>query len=311
MSLPAKPPEGVWGAVLLPLDQKGAIDWPALQEQLSVLHGSGLEGIYTSGTAGEFHSQTEAEFDRLSHVVADFCRSGSLPFQIGVSHTNARVARERLARIAALRPDAVQVTLPDWWAPTYDEAERFVAGMTATAPDIPLVLYNPPHAKRRLSLDEISRLQTAVPTLIGAKLPGGDRTWYEELRRKLPDLAVFIPGHFMASGCLAGGRGSYSNVACLSPAGAARWWRQLHEDPTDALAFETRVVGFMNEHVLPLAARYGLSNAALDKAMAAAGRWCPIGPELLWPYSSAPNEAVVQLGAAARQEVPELFPTNL
>lgn len=276
-----------------------------------MLHGSGLQGIYTNGTAGEFHSQTEEEFDRLSQVVADFCRTVGLPFQIGVSHTNARVARERLARVASLRPDAVQVTLPDWWAPSYDEAERFFSGMTATAPDIPLVLYNPPHAKRRLSLDEIAKLRAAVPTLIGAKLPGGDEIWYEELRRKLPDLAVFIPGHFMASGCLAGGRGSYSNVACLSPAGAVRWWRQLGENPTAALAFEARVVCFMKEHVLPLAARYGLSNAALDKAMATAGRWCPIGPELLWPYTSAPNEAVMQLGAAARHELPELFSTSL
>ncbi|MCA1369726.1 dihydrodipicolinate synthase family protein [Bradyrhizobium sp. BRP14] len=311
MSPPAKPPEGVWGAVLLPVDQRGGIEWTALRDQLAVLHGSGLHGIYTNGTAGEFHSQTEEEFDRLSQVVADFCRSVALPFQIGLSHTNARVARERLSRVVALRPDAVQVTLPDWWAPSYDEAERFLVGMAATAPDIPLVLYNPPHAKRRLSLDEISRLKEAVPLLIGAKLPGGDESWYEELRRKLTHFSVFIPGHFMASGCLAGGRGSYSNVACLSPAGAVRWWWQLGEDPKAALAFEARVVGFMKEHVLPLGARYGLSNAALDKAMAAAGGWCPIGPKLLWPYASAPQEATLQLGAAARCELPELFPPSL
>ena len=66
----------------------------------------------------------------------------------------------------------------------------------------------------------------------------------------------------------------------------------------------------MNEHVLPFAARHGLSNAALDKAMAAAGRWCPIGPELLWPYGSAPGEAVIELGTAARRQLPELFSTS-
>lgn len=311
MSLSAQTLKGIWGAVLLPVGRAGGIEWAALNEQLSALRESGVHGVYTNGTAGEFHSQTEEEFDRLSETVAIFCRATALPFQIGVSHTNARVARERLARIAALRPDAVQITMPDWWPPTYDETERFFAGMAAAAPGIPLVLYNPPHAKRRLSLDEIARLKLAVPMLIGAKLPGGDEAWYEELRCKLSDLAVFIPGHFMASGCLAGGRGSYSNVACLSPAGAMRWWRQLTEDPATALAFEPRVVRFMNEHVLPLAARYGLSNAALDKAMAAAGRWCSISPELLWPYSSAPHEAVMQLGDKARRELPELFSTSL
>ncbi|RCS22137.1 dihydrodipicolinate synthase family protein [Phyllobacterium salinisoli] len=311
MSLSAQTLEGIWGAVLLPLDRSGGIEWAALSEQLSALHESGLHGVYTNGTAGEFHSQTEEEFDRLSETVAIFCHAAALPFQIGVSNMNARVARERLVRIGALRPDAVQITLPDWWPPGYDEAEHFLAGMAEAAPGIPLVLYNPPHAKRRLELDEIARLKLTVPMLIGAKLPGGDEAWYQELRQKLPDLAVFVPGHFMASGCLAGGRGSYSNVACLSPAGAVRWWRQLDEDPAGALAFEPRVVRFMKEHVLPLAAGYGLSNAALDKAMAAAGGWCSIGPRLLWPYASAPHEIVMQLGDTARRELPELFSTRL
>ncbi|WP_309082797.1 dihydrodipicolinate synthase family protein [Chelativorans sp.] len=308
MSLLQKSLKGVWGAVLLPVGKGGAIEWSALQEQLCALRESGLHGIYTNGTAGEFHNQIEEEFDRLTEIVSSFCRGAALPFQIGVSHTNARVARERLARAAAFRPDAVQVTLPDWWAPTYEEAERFVLGMAEAAPDLPLVLYNPPHAKRRLSLDQIAALQAAVPTLVGAKLPGGDDAWYKTLRRTLMNLAVFIPGHFMASGCLAGGRGSYSNVACLSPAGAVRWWRQLRVEPDAALLFEKRVVRFMQERVLPLSARYGLSNAALDKAMAAAGGWCTIGPALLWPYSSAPAEAVTALGEAARRDLPELFP---
>ncbi|WP_457852938.1 hypothetical protein [Sinorhizobium medicae] len=66
----------------------------------------------------------------------------------------------------------------------------------------------------------------------------------------------------------------------------------------------------MNKQVLPLAARYGLSNAALDKAMAAAGRWCSMGPHLLWPYSCAPEEAVAELGGAARRQLPELFSMN-
>jgi dihydrodipicolinate synthase/N-acetylneuraminate lyase len=302
-----KPLKGVWGAVLLPVDATGEIEWSALNDQLSALGTSGLHGVYTNGTAGEFHGQTEAEFDRLSEAVAIFCQATHLPFQIGVSHTNARVARERLGRIASLRPDAAQVTLPDWWAPTYNEVERFIGGMASAAPHVPLVLYNPPHAKRRLSLGEIAKLRASVPGLVGAKLPGGGEAWYAQLREKLADIAVFIPGHFMASGCLAGGRGSYSNVACLSPSGAARWWRQLFDDQQAALALESRIVRFMNDHVLPLATAHGLSNAALDKALAAAGGWAPIGQRLLWPYTWAPDEAVAHLGTVARRDLPELF----
>ena len=140
MSPRAKPPEGIWGAVLLPVGRRGEIEWSAMDEQLSALLESGIQGVYTNGTAGEFHSQTEDEFDRLSQRVAEFCHTVALPFQIGVSHSNGRVARERLARVASLRPDAVQITLPDWWAPSYEEAEVFFAGMAATAPDTPLIV---------------------------------------------------------------------------------------------------------------------------------------------------------------------------
>jgi dihydrodipicolinate synthase/N-acetylneuraminate lyase len=301
------PLEGVWGAVLLPVGQDGEIDWPALKEELAALAEARLHGVYTNGTAGEFHSQTEAEFDRLSETVAAFCHRVRLPFQIGVSHVNGRVARERLARIIALRPDAVQLTLPDWWAPTYDEAERFLTGMAEVAPSVPFVIYNPPHAKRRLALAEIAALRARVPTLVGAKLPGGDEAWFAELREKLSDFAVFIPGHSMATGCLSGGRGSYSNIACLSPAGAVRWWRQLRRDSAAAVTLEGRIVAFLHAQVAPLASRCGLSNAALDKALAAAGGWGPIGPRLLWPYACASSEAVAQIAAAARRDLPELF----
>jgi dihydrodipicolinate synthase/N-acetylneuraminate lyase len=302
-----QPLEGIWGAVLLAVDGRGEVDWGAVDEELAILCASGLHGIYTNGSAGEFHNQTEGEFDRLTELTARRARQAGVPFQIGVCHSNPRVSRERLRRIAVLTPDAVQIVLPDWWPPTLEDALRFVAGMAEAAGSVPLVLYNPPHAKRNLTLAEIAALKRAAPSLVGAKLAGGDASWYAEMRAQIPDLAVFIPGHFMATGCLAGGRGSYSNVACLSPRGAVRWWEQFRADPQGALAFEPQVVAFIERHMIPLREREGLSNVALDKAMASAGGWGPLGPRLLWPYTSASDEAVAAIAAAARRELPELF----
>lgn len=38
-------------------------------------------------------------------------------------------------------------------------------------------------------------------------------------------LSVIVPGHHLATGFAYGvGTGAYSNVACLSPKGAQRWW---------------------------------------------------------------------------------------
>ncbi|TIU14215.1 MAG: dihydrodipicolinate synthase family protein, partial [Mesorhizobium sp.] len=172
----------VWGAVMLAIDDRGAIDWDATGETVARLCASGVDGIYSNGTACEFHCQTEPEFDRLCDLVATIAGRARLP-------------------------------------PSDDEVMRFVGGLGETAPDMPLVLYNPPHAKRRLTLEGIARLRAAVPSLVGAKLPGGDTSWYSDMRRELPGFSVFVPGHTLATGFAQGAHGSYSNVACLNPKG--------------------------------------------------------------------------------------------
>jgi dihydrodipicolinate synthase/N-acetylneuraminate lyase len=305
--LPANAPRGIWGAVLLAIGRDGAIDWGATRETIASLCASGVHGVYSNGTACEFHGQVEAEFERLSALAAEEAGRAGIPFQIGISSSNARVARERLRRISALVPAAAQFTLPDWWPPTMDEILRFVSGLAEAAPGVPLVLYNPPHAKRRLSLEEIARLREAVPAVIGAKLPGGDAAWFEAVRTLLPGFSVFVPGHTLASGYRAGAHGSYSNVACLSPRGALLWWEAIRRGDADAMETEARVQQFLAERVLPFRTRFGVSDAGLDKAMAAAGGWGRIGPRLLWPYGCVPEREIAPLAAAARAAFPAWF----
>ncbi|WP_192257716.1 dihydrodipicolinate synthase family protein [Mesorhizobium silamurunense] len=305
--LPEHAPRGIWGAVMLAVGLDGNIDWSATQDTVARLCGSGIHGVYSNGTACEFHCQTEAEFDRLSEMVAQIAGAANIPFQIGISQSNPRVARERLKRVAGLRPSAVQFTLPDWWPPSDEEVLRFVSGLAEVAPSTPLVFYNPPHAKRRLSLESIAALRTGVPSLVGAKLPGGDAGWYADMRRELPGLSVFVPGHTLATGYAHGAHGSYSNVACLTPKGALQWWAQILAEEHAAAEMEVRIQAFLADHVLPFRARYAVSDAALDKAMVAAGGWGTLGPRLLWPYSSVPDEDIPALGKAVRAAFPEWF----
>ena len=84
MPMPAHPlPQGIWGTILLPVDKHDQIDWGALAEELEVLTASDLAGIYANGTAGEFHNQTEAEYERLVGLVAQQAQAAGMPFQIG------------------------------------------------------------------------------------------------------------------------------------------------------------------------------------------------------------------------------------
>lgn len=300
-------PQGIWAAVLLPVSAQGEIEWGALAEEMAILCDSPVEGLYTNGTAGEFHSQTEAEYEQLTALMFETARKAGKPFQIGVSHTNARIARDRLSRLGPYRPAGAQIILPDWWPPGDAEVARFIDGMQAAAGNVPLILYNPPHAKKRLTLEQIAGLRALAPGLIGAKLPGGDAEWHAKRRHLLPHFSVFVPGHTVATARPLGADGSYSNMACLSPFGAVMHWRMIESDPAAAVDLGRRVILFLRDYVLPFRASHGLSDAALDKLMAAAGGWGPVSSRLLWPYASASQEDVEQLAAVSRKLMPEFF----
>jgi dihydrodipicolinate synthase/N-acetylneuraminate lyase len=297
---------GVWGTVLLPLDPDDSIDQRRLEASLDVLVDAGLDGIYAHGTAGEFHTLSEDEYDAINELVAMRCTARGIPFQLGASHMSGQLSLTRIRRAAALRPAAIQVVLPDWLPLVEDEPVRALDRMAAAADGVPLVLYNPPHAKTRLSPSQLGRIAALVPSVIGVKVAGGDPEWYAQMREHASDLAWFVAGHTLATGLAGGAGGSYSNVACLSPAGAVAWYRMMRDDPGGAAELEGRLQRFLEAHVLPFQA-LGYSNPALDKLLAHIGGWAPIGTRTRWPYRWISEAAAEQLRPIARGELPELL----
>jgi 4-hydroxy-tetrahydrodipicolinate synthase len=299
---------GNWATLLLPLNADDSIDHGLLGVEIDRYLAAGVNGIYSNGSAGEFYAQTEDEFDRVNALLAEKCSGARRPFQIGACHMSPQISRARLGRAKALQPSAFQVILPDWFVPSRDEIRRFLEVMAAEAAPIPLVLYNPPHAKRRLTPAEWLDVANEFPAVVGIKVPGGDEAWWSAMQPLLSRLSIFIPGHQLASGLARGAHGAYSNVACLSPAGAQRWYELCRQDPTAGLAWERRIQAFWLGHVAPLITVEGLANMAADKAAAAAGGWLPgFSARLRWPYRGATEARVQALAAAARAEVPDLL----
>jgi dihydrodipicolinate synthase/N-acetylneuraminate lyase len=278
--------------LLLPLNTDDSIDFTRLQAQLDTLSTTALDGLYAHGTAGEFQTLTEGEFDQVNALLA----GAGKPFQIGASHPSAQVQLARVRRAAALEPGAIQVILPDWLPLNDREVLDFLRRIADTAGDVPLVLYNPPHAKTRVGPEFLSTLAAAVPSLIGLKTAGGDKAWFEQATKS--GLSIFVPGHFLASMSLLGAHGSYSNVAALSPNGSVAHARDLD--------VERRIGEFFEQYVVPLQ-KAGLSNPALDKFLAAVGDWADVGTRVRWPMASATPGQVEAARPAARSLLPELF----
>src|SRR5687767_7071958 len=298
---------GNWATLLIPINNDDSINYNSLEAEIDALIDMQVNGIYSNGTAGEFYNQTEEEFDTISAILAEKCNAAGMPFQIGACHTSPVMALDRVKRAVALHPGAIQVILPDWSAPSMPEVIRYLQVINEAAGPVGLVLYNPPHAKKRLSPEEFYQLKEAGINLVGCKTVGGDAQWYAAMKKWAPELSVFVPGHHLATGISLGAHGAYSNVACLHPAAAQQWYELMLTDLPRALNLEKWIQLFMSQHIQPYISTKGYSNQAADKLLAAIGGWANVGTRLRWPYQGIDESEVSNLRAIAHEMMAEFF----
>lgn len=300
--------KGNWASLLLPIEADDSIEFSKLGAEIDILIDAKVDGIYSNGTAGEFHNQTEEEFDRIQLMLAERCRKAGMPFVIGACQPDPTIMLNRVRRAASLGPAAIQVILPDWWPLTDGEAIGYLNRASEIANGIPLILYNPPHAKRVLSPKELGAMLAEAPGVVGVKLADGDANWYAEAREHLSGVALFVPGHHLATGIREGvATGAFSNVACLSPRGAQRWTDLMQTDMDAAIEIEQRICKFMDQHIVPFRQTAGYSNAALDKLLCAIGNWGPVGTRLRFPYRWIGEAEAQRLRAVAKQELSDIM----
>jgi dihydrodipicolinate synthase/N-acetylneuraminate lyase len=302
---------GNWATLLLPIDQDDQIDYKLLEQEIDTLISMGVNGIYSNGTAGEFYNQTEKEFEAVSSILADKCNAAGMPFQLGCNHTSPVGTLARLCKAIALKPGAVQVILPDWFPPVMDEIIDFLRRIIEVAGPIGIILYNPPHAKKKLVPEDFDRLRQAGIQLTGCKLPGGNEDWYRDMKKYAPELSLFIPGHQLATGISLGAHGAYSNVACLHPGAAQHWYCLMKNNMPAALEMQVRIQQFMIDWIVPLIRDRQYSNQAADKFMAAVGGWMNIEPRLRWPYRWINEAEVKQTRQIAKIILPEFINDQL
>lgn len=298
---------GNWATILLPIDKDDCIDYIKLAEEIDSLISMGVNGIYSNGTAGEFYNQTEEEFDKISQLLADKCNAAGMPFQIGCCHMSPKLSLEKLKRTVSLMPGAIQVILPDWFPPTMDEVISFLFTMAEVADPIGLVLYNPPHSKKKLNPEDYYKIKNAGIPLVGCKVAAGDSNWYATMKDLVPELSLFVPGHCLATGISLGASGSYSNMACLHPQIAQQWYELMLTDMPGAIEFEKRIQFFMSKHIVPLITENKYSDPSIDKFLAAIVGWTDIGTRMRWPYRWIQFDDVSRIREICKELLPEFF----
>jgi dihydrodipicolinate synthase/N-acetylneuraminate lyase len=297
---------GNWSTIFLPVQEDESINYGELSDQIDTLLAMKVNGIYSNGTAGEFHNQTEDEFDRISLILAEKCNAAGQAFQIGCNHMSPKISLERVKRVVHLKPGAIQVILPDWFPPAFPEIIRFLSLICEAAGEIGVVLYNPPHAKVKLTPKDYQNIKAAGIPLVGCKTAGGNEGWYIEMK-KIPDFSVFVPGSHLATGITRGAHGAYSNVACLHPKVAQHWYESMQVNMRTALELESRIQLFIKEQIIPLMAEKKYSDAAVDKLLSCITGWANNGPRLRWPYQWVSEQEIALAREACKEMLPEFF----
>ena len=62
---------GNWATLLLPVNHDDSIDYGLLAAELDHFVAARVDGVYSNGSAGEFYTQTEDEFDCVSALLAE------------------------------------------------------------------------------------------------------------------------------------------------------------------------------------------------------------------------------------------------
>jgi len=286
---------GLWAALITPWTDDDQLDESGFVRHVTRYASTGVHGVYTGGTTGEFYAQDDATFERITHIACQAARAANVPVQIGCTALSTRTAIGRARIAVAAGADAIQIALPFWLALRNDEAAGFIHDVAQAVFPLPLVLYHTDRARFKFSPEQLADLAQRVPTLIGTKDGGCDLTALEQMSRLIPDLAIFGGEGDMTTRMARGGRGTYSSVVGLSPRALLRLYALCESRQfAHAQALQSAIHGVIHEVALMWVKRDGLWDSALDRIFYLAGGG-EMGLRCQSPLRSGNHEHVLEM----------------
>ncbi len=215
---------GVWAAIPVPWNADGSVDRGAMRALVGRYRDFRVDGVYSTGTDGEFHVLELGDFRAVQEAFASAVDDVGIPAQAGASWINERGIHERIAIARDLGFRCVQTTVP-FWMPINDlEARDFFAGLTDRFPDVGIVSYNTSRSGHQLTPAEMRDVVDRGSTLIGAKHEGTDDALMEAAAL-VPEMRQFAVDGGILPGVLYGATGMYSFIVNVSPSWTMEFWR--------------------------------------------------------------------------------------
>jgi len=301
---------GVWCALIVPWTSRDDVDSRRFRREIRSYGGTGVHGVYTGGTTGEFYAQSDAVYARITAIACEEAHACGLPIQIGASALSTLTARRRIRVALQSGADAIQVALPFWLELEDDEVLRFVREVAQEAGSTPIILYLTSRSKRKIGSSLFGELATAVPTFIGTKDTGSDPETVRALLRAAPDIAIFGGEDFFERVPI-GGRGGYCSITGLNPRKVAELYEHCAAGRmAEAKPLSDAITRYLHEALVPLVKEQGLRDSAVDRIQRVAGG-VDVGLDCQSPYRSGNANHVRNLISWVRKNTPELLPDHV
>jgi 4-hydroxy-tetrahydrodipicolinate synthase len=204
-------------ALITPMTEDGAVDFPALQALVDFHVANGTDAIVSVGTTGE---SPTLDFDEHLAVIRETvkCAAGRLPVIAGTG-ANATSEAILLTRGAMeVGADACLLVTPYYNKPTQEGLFLHFKAVAEAVP-IPQILYNVPgRTACDMTVDTVERL-SHISNVVGIKEAGGKLSRCVELVERCGErLDVFSGDDALArETILAGGKGVISVTANVAP----------------------------------------------------------------------------------------------
>lgn len=301
---------GVWSALILPWTANDRLDERRFRREVRSYGGTGVSGVYTGGTTGEFYAQDDATFERVTALACEEAHAVGLPVQIGASALSTRTVIGRMKVAKRYQPDAFQIALPFWLELKDEEVRRFVHEIAAAAGSTPIVLYVTGRSKRKIEPKLMGKLAREVPAFIGTKDTGLDVPGLKAILKAAPDLAIFGGEDFYTK-LPAGGGGGYCSVTGFNAPKIVELYNLCAAGRLEeAKPLADAVHKFLYGALVPMVKKPGLWDSAIDRIQRVAGGG-DVGLRCQSPYRSGTEADVKRVIAWCRKHTPELLPAHL
>ena len=169
---------GLWVSVPTEWDESGNFDEKTFRDEVAMLIDAGVNGLYTTGTTGEFYA---LDWDEYQQVQAAFLAetAGKIPVQVGANWFNTRDTIKRMRFARDHGADAVQICFPGWMEMREVDYDQFLIDCYKAVPDIAIIHYNIARTKKLFVADDYLRVQAKIPTMIGTKAAMPFNTYIE------------------------------------------------------------------------------------------------------------------------------------